>query len=107
MSKRCEIRNVNPHALRHTLATRLVEEKTPLNIVQGILGHSSLETTRKYIHKNEDVEREAIEHMSDYLDIEKLASAPQLNGAKKRSKFSGIVLPDFSKTRREISPESA
>ncbi len=107
VSKRCEIRNVNPHALRHTLATRLVEEKTPLNIVQGILGHSSLETTRKYIHKNEDVEREAIERMSDYLDIEKLASAPQLNGAKKRSKFSGIILPDFSKTHREIPPESA
>ena len=60
VSKRCEIRKVNPHALRHTLATRLVEDKVPLNIVQGILGHSSIETTRKYLHKNEDIEREAI-----------------------------------------------
>lgn len=96
VSKRCEIKKVNPHALRHTLATRLVEEQTPLNIVQGILGHSSLETTRKYLHKNDDVEREAIETMSNYLDIEKLTVAPRLNGAKKRSKFAGIVLPDFS-----------
>ena len=96
VSKRCEIKKVNPHALRHTLATRLVEEQTPLNIVQGILGHSSLETTRKYLHKNDDVEREAIETMSNYLDIEKLTAAPRLNGAKKRSKFAGIVLPDFS-----------
>lgn len=39
VSKRCEIKKVNPHALRHTLATRLVEERIPLNIVQGILGH--------------------------------------------------------------------
>ena len=96
VSKRCEIKKVNPHALRHTLATRLVEEQTPLNIVQGILGHSSLETTRKYLHKNDDVERGAIETMSNYLDIEKLTAAPRLNGAKKRSKFAGIVLPDFS-----------
>ena len=42
VSKRCEIKKVNPHALRHTLATRLVEEQTPLNIVQGILGHASM-----------------------------------------------------------------
>lgn len=60
ISKRCEIKKVNPHALR------LVEERTPLNIVQGILGHSSIETTRKYLHKNEDIEREAIASMTDY-----------------------------------------
>ena len=96
VSKRCEIKKVNPHALRHTLATRLVEEKTPLNIVQGILGHSSIETTRKYLHKNEDIEREAISSMTDYLDVEKLSETPQLNGAKRRAKFASIVLPDFS-----------
>ena len=96
ISKRCEIKKVNPHALRHTLATRLVEEKTPLNIVQGILGHSSIETTRKYLHKNDDVERDAISAMTDYLDMEKLSNAPRLNGAKKRAKFAGITLPNFS-----------
>ncbi len=98
VSKRCEIKKVNPHALRHTLATRLVEGKVPLNIVQGILGHSSIETTRKYLHKNEDIEREAIGTMTGYLDTEKLVTAPALNGAKKRNKFAGITLPDFSKT---------
>ena len=96
ISKRCEIKKVNPHALRHTLATRLVEEKTPLNIVQGILGHSSIETTRKYLHKDDDVERDAITAMTDYLDMEKLSNAPRLNGAKKRAKFAGITLPNFS-----------
>lgn len=96
VSKRCGIRKVNPHALRHTLATRLVEGKVPLNIVQGILGHSSIETTRKYLHKNEDIEREAIGTMTGYLDTAKLVTAPALNGAKKRGKFAGITLPDFS-----------
>lgn len=107
VSKRCEIKKVNPHALRHTLATRLVEEKTPLNIVQGILGHSSIETTRKYLHKNEDVEREAIGAMTDYLDMEKLSKTPQLNGAKKRAKFSGIILPDFSDQAQSQSPATS
>ena len=96
VSKRCEIKNVNPHALRHTLATRLVEEKVPLNIVQGILGHSSIETTRKYLHKNDEIEREAIQSMSDHISIERLLDTPQLNGAKKRGKFAGVILPDFS-----------
>lgn len=96
VSKRCRIKNVNPHALRHTLATRLVEEKVPLNIVQGILGHSSIETTRKYLHKNEEIERDAIQTMSDHLSMEKLLDTPQLNGAKKRGKFAGVILPDFS-----------
>ena len=96
VSKRCEIKKVNPHALRHTLATRLVEERTPLNIVQGILGHSSIETTRKYLHKNTDIEREALTSMTDYLNADRLNNAPQLNGTKKRAKFAGISLPNFS-----------
>lgn len=98
VSARCEIKKVNPHALRHTLATRLVEERTPLNIVQGILGHASIETTRKYLHKNEDIEREAIGSMTDFLDMERLSTTPQLNGAKKRGKFAGVTLPDFTET---------
>lgn len=100
VSKRCEIKKVNPHALRHTLATRLVEERTPLNIVQGILGHSSIETTRKYLHKNTDIEREAISSMTAYLSADKLNGASQLNGAKKRAKFAGIPLPDFSQQEK-------
>ena len=96
MSKRCAIKKVNPHALRHTLATRLVEGNIPLNIIQGILGHASIETTRKYLHGNEDIEREAIGSMTDYLDVGKLVTAPLLNGTRKRSKFADVQLPDFS-----------
>lgn len=96
VSDRCAIKKVNPHALRHTLATRLVEEKIPLNIVQGILGHASIETTRKYLHKNVDIEREAIGTMTSQLDMEKLITAPRLNGTSTRAKFADLSLPDFS-----------
>ena len=103
VSKRCEIRKVNPHALRHTLATRLVEDKVPLNIVQGILGHSSIETTRKYLHKNEDIEREAIGMMSDYLNMGQMDAAPRLNGAALRAKFADVVLPTFPQRRNHTA----
>lgn len=100
VSKRCEIRKVNPHALRHTMATRLVEERTPLNIVQGILGHASIETTRKYLHKNEEVEREAVNTMTAFLTMERFDEPVTLNGARKRGKFADVPLPTFHKRGR-------
>ena len=45
---------------------------------------------------NEEIEREAIGTMTDYLDVGKLVTAPQLNGTKKRGKFADVQLPDFS-----------
>ena len=101
VSKRCEIKKINPHALRHTLATRLVEEQTPLNIVQGILGHASMETTRKYLHKNPDLERNAIQHMSNYLNADRLSVVPQPHGGKKAGKFADIPLPVFPSKERQ------
>lgn len=103
VSKRCQIRKVNPHALRHTLATRLVEDRVPLNIVQGILGHASIETTRKYLHKNENIEREAIDTMSAYLHMDRMNDAPKLNGATPRAKFADIPLPVFSQRREQAT----
>jgi site-specific recombinase XerD len=47
------IRFRSPHkrgmnSLRHTLATRLLEKRTPLTTIAEILGHTSLESTRIY-----------------------------------------------------------
>ncbi|MBI1889066.1 MAG: tyrosine-type recombinase/integrase [Burkholderiales bacterium] len=36
------------HSLRHTLATRLLEQGTPFSTIADILGHTSLESTRIY-----------------------------------------------------------
>jgi site-specific recombinase XerD len=36
------------HSLRHTLATRLLEQGTPLTTIAAILGHTSVESTRIY-----------------------------------------------------------
>jgi len=38
-----------PHALRHSLAGRLLDNHTPLPVISGILGHVSSETTAVYL----------------------------------------------------------
>ncbi len=41
---------VYPHLLRDTYASHLIESGYDISIIQEILGHSRVETTRKYIH---------------------------------------------------------
>jgi integrase/recombinase XerD len=53
-----------PHMLRHTFATRLVRgidcEPQPLDVVQGLLGHASIESTRIYTHDLENAMKLAL-----------------------------------------------
>ena len=42
-------RKHGPHALRHSLATVLLEQNTPLPVITGILGHKNPETTKIYL----------------------------------------------------------
>ena len=64
---------VSPHRLRHTLATRLLNEGMPITSLQHLLGHEKLDTTLLYarVH-NETVRR-------DYERAQaRLAPAPSL-----------------------------
>jgi site-specific recombinase XerD len=38
------------HTLRHTLASRLLEEKVPVITIADILGHTSIHSTKDYLH---------------------------------------------------------
>jgi hypothetical protein len=44
------IANLHPHALRHTFATALIAQDTPLNEIADLLGHENINTTRIYTH---------------------------------------------------------
>jgi len=48
------------HALRHSFGTELARAGTPINVIQDMMGHASIETTRRYMHTREDDQRDAL-----------------------------------------------
>ncbi len=45
------------HSLRHTMASRMLEQGIPLETISGVMGHLSVETTRLYTKINIDALR--------------------------------------------------
>jgi site-specific recombinase XerD len=58
---RCRI---NPHVLRHTFATQMYHQGVPIEAVQAMLGHGSLDETAIYIHISEPKKQEALSFLS-------------------------------------------
>jgi len=42
-------RRVHAHGLRHTYASELARERTPINVIRDALGHTSLAVTDRYL----------------------------------------------------------
>ena len=57
-------REIYPHVLRHTFASRLMRI-TNIRVVQELLGHKNLQTTQIYTHPNSDDLTAAINGMSN------------------------------------------
>lgn len=50
LKERSGIRRLKPHLLRHTFATRYLENGGNIYTLQAVLGHTSLEMVKRYLH---------------------------------------------------------
>lgn len=53
-------KKVTPHVIRHTTATRMLENNSDLASIQAVLGHSNINTTMIYAHNT--LENVKLEH---------------------------------------------
>lgn len=64
VARRANIKGATSHSLRHSYATRLLEQGIQPRVVQILLGHADIATTMKYQHLTEPTKAE----LRDVLD---------------------------------------
>jgi len=65
------IPNAGIHILRHTIITRLGENNNNGATIQRIAGHSSLQTTQRYLHPNTEEMRQSLEDVGARQQIKR------------------------------------
>ncbi|WP_213233656.1 phage integrase family protein [Caballeronia sp. NK8] len=63
LDDRMRIGQANAHAFRHTFATHSVADEVPVDVVQKVLGHASLQTTSIYVQAEK---QRVLEEVADY-----------------------------------------
>lgn len=62
--RRAGVEDFRWHDLRHTVGSRLVARGASLSVVQDILGHADISTTRRYIHHDTSQKADALALLS-------------------------------------------
>lgn len=58
--KQAGLQRIGWHVLRHTFASHLAMNRVPAKAIQELMGHSTLETTNRYMHLSPDSRRDAV-----------------------------------------------
>jgi integrase len=56
------------HDLRHSFASQLVSSGSSLELIGALLGHSNPNTTKRYAHLFDDVQRQAVERVAAVIE---------------------------------------
>ncbi len=77
LSQISNIEHKNPHALRHTYATHLLNAGASIRVVKDLLGHESLSTTQVYTHMS-------IDHLKNIYNQAHPAASDESNHKRRR-----------------------
>ena len=62
--RKASVEGMRFHDLRHTFATRLIENGIDIETVRDLLGHHSITVTQRYTHSSDERKRAAVELLS-------------------------------------------
>ena len=66
--EQAKVAKTNAHALRHTFATRAIEQNIDIKSLSEILGHSAVKfTLERYVHSSTELKRSGMERLAVYL----------------------------------------
>ena len=72
LAAKANIKHVNPHALRHTYATRLLEANVHPKVVQELLGHTDITLTlNTYSHVMPEIKKAAAKALDAVLKLDR------------------------------------
>lgn len=60
--RRAGVKGLRIHDLRHTCASMMVQNGTPIGLIKEILGHADIKTTMRYAHHVKTAEKAALEN---------------------------------------------
>ncbi len=61
------VRELTPHACRHTFVSQLQAQGIPLETIQSLAGHTQIDMTEHYLHVQDGVKTSAVERMADLI----------------------------------------
>lgn len=66
--ERAKLGNLRLHDLRHTFASILIQQGTPIYHVMQLLGHSDIKTTQKYAHLARNTLQDVVQSLPNFGD---------------------------------------
>ena len=90
--EQCDVA-VTPHRLRHTLATRLINQGMSLEALRKLLGHKTLRMTQRYAYLHDATVREQFQTAMTNVEGIVVSDWPQPENI-----FTGVNLPVMLKT---------